>query len=254
MDFSPLQSFFDHIYVITVESATDRQAKMTEHLEGLKFTFFIGAYKKDFSIDELIAAGVYDEEKTKQLHRMGKPMNTAQISSAWSHRLVYEDMLQNNYQRILILEDDTVPNREGLSKLQEMITELPQNWELWYLDYHKNLRRNFGSWFSRQSLHLLRLVGKLKWSHKMISNAHARKFKPHLYRSGYHELASAYAITSEGARKLVAMQTPICCQSDNLLAYACANQLIDGYVSYPKVFLNASQLLDKRTREQYVGE
>lgn len=254
MDFSPLQSYFDHIYVITVESAIDRQSKMIENLEGLKFTFFIGAYKKDFTIDELIEAGVYDEEKTKSLHRFSKPMNTAQISSAWSHRLVYEDMLENNFQRVLILEDDTVPNKEGINCVKEMIEELPDDWEMWYLDYHKNLRRNFTSWINMRVLHFKRLMKKIKWSHKMIRNVYARKFSAHLFKAGYHEFASAYAITNAGAKKLVAMQTPICYQSDNLLANACANEVVKGYVSCPKVFLNASQLLDKRTREKYVEE
>ena len=254
MDFSLLQPFFDHVYVITVESAIDRQAKMIENLDGLKFTFFIGAYKKDFTIDELIEAKVYDEEKAKNLHRFGKPMNTAQISSAWTHRLVYEDMIEKKYQRVLILEDDTVPNKEGMNLIQEMIEQLPENWELWYLDYHKNLRRNFSSWFKIQTLHLQKWLGKVRWDHKMINNLYARKFSAHLFKAGFHEFASAYAITNAGAKKLINLQTPICYQADNLLANACTNQVLDAYVSFPKVFLNASQILDKRTREKYVEE
>ncbi|WP_207492305.1 glycosyltransferase family 25 protein [Aridibaculum aurantiacum] len=254
MDFSPLQDFFDHIYVITVESAIDRQAKMIESLEGLKFTFFIGAYKKDFTIDELIEANVYDEEKAKSMHRFDKPMNTTQIGCAWTHRLVYEDMLENNYKRVLILEDDIVPNKEGLSQVQEMIGELPNDWELWYLDFHKNLRRSFSTWLKQQALHVQHVIGKLKWSHKMINNMYARKYKPHLFKAGNHEFASAYGITRSAAEKLVRLQTPLCFQSDHLLAYSCTNELVQGYVSFPKVFLNSGQLVDKRTKEKYVVE
>jgi glycosyl transferase family 25 len=254
MDFTPLQSYFDHVYVITVENAIDRQAKMTENLEGLKFTFFVGAYKKDFTIDELIEAGVYDEQKAKRMHRFDKPMNTTQIGCAWSHRLVYEDMLENNFERVLILEDDTVPNKEGLAHVQEMIKALPEDWELWYLDYHKNLRRNFATWLMQLWHHTTHACGRLKWSHRMISNMCARKFKPHLFIAGNHQFASAYGITRSAAEKLVRLQTPLAFQSDHLLAYVSTNQLLKAYVSYPKVFLNEGQLQDKRTREKYVDE
>jgi glycosyl transferase family 25 len=254
MDFTPLNSFFDHIYVITVEAAIERQLKIKENLEGLNFTFFIGAYKKDFTIDELIEDSVYDEEKTKNLHPLNKPMNTGQIGSSWSHRLVYEDMLENNYERILILEDDVVINKEGLNNIEYMIRELPSNWELWYLDYHKHLRRNIGTWITQQTMHLQRAVGKTKSSHKMISNHYARQYKQHLFIAGCHELASAYAINRSAAKKLVDLQTPICFTTDNLLSYSCSNQILKAYVSIPKVFLNESQVVDKRTRASYVEE
>lgn len=248
MDFSPLQNFFDHIYVITVETAIERQAKVKEQLEGLNFTFFIGANKKDLTIDELIAQGIYDEEKTKALHRYNKPMNTNQIAQAWTHRLVYEDMLENNYERILILEDDVMVNKEGLSKIGEMIQQIPSNWEVWYLDYHKNLKRDIGGWFTQRVLHFKRFFGKLPWSHKHINNLYARPYKENVFLSGCHEFATAYGITSSAAKKLIKLQTPLSFTSDNLLSHACSNLLVYGFISVPKVFLNESQLQDKKNK------
>jgi glycosyl transferase, family 25 len=248
MDFSALQSFFDHIYVITVEAAVDRQAKIKEQLAGLDFTFFIGAYKKDFTIDELIEAGIYDEEKAKQLHRFNKPMNTTQIGQAWSHRLVYEDMLENNFKKVLVLEDDVLVNKDGMTKIEEMIREIPLNWEVWYLDYHKNIKRDVGTWFTQQALHARRLFGKLPWSHKHINNLYARRFKENIFLAGCHEFASAYGITRSAAKKLVQLQTPICFPADQLLSYACSNLYVYGFISVPKVFLNESQLQDKKNK------
>jgi glycosyl transferase, family 25 len=252
MDFSPLQSFFDHIYVITVEAAIERQAKIKEELAGLHFTFFIGAYKKDFTIDELIEANLYDEEKAKRLHRFNKPMNTSQIGQAWTHRLVYEDMLENNYEKVLILEDDIIVNKDGMSKIEDMLKQIPANWEVWYLDYHKNLKRDLGTWFIQQSLHAKRMLGKVPWSHKQINNLYARKFQENLLLAGCHEFASAYGITRSAARKLVKLQTPICFPSDQLLSYACSNLLVYGFISVPKVFLNESQLQDKKNKAYLV--
>lgn len=254
MDFTPLNNFFDHIYVITLERETDRQQKIAASLEGLNYTFHYGVDKKDLTLDDLIEHKIYDEQKAISLHRDDKPMNTGQIGRSWSHRLVYEDMLKNGYKKILILEDHIVPNKEGLALFEEMMKELPQSWELWYLDYHKNLRRNFKTWVIQQANHTKRFFGKLKWSHKTIDNFYARKFKEHLFVAGFHDFASAYAISDTAAKKLIDMQTPLSFVADDLLSHACSNLLVKGFVSCPKVFLQESKLQDKKTRVDYVEE
>jgi glycosyl transferase family 25 len=123
MDFTPLNNFFDFIYIITLERATERQQKITEPLEGLNYTFFYGVDKKDLTLDHLIESGIYDEKKAIELNRYDKPMNTGQVGCSWSHRLVYEDMLKNGYRKVLILEDDVVPNKEGFAVLEDIIAD-----------------------------------------------------------------------------------------------------------------------------------
>jgi glycosyl transferase family 25 len=254
MNFEPLNKFFDHTYVITLERATERQEKIIQNLEGLNYQFFFGVDKKDLSIDQLIEEGIYDEQKAITLHRYSKPMNTGQIGCCWSHKLVYEDMLKNGYKKVLILEDDVVANKEGFALLEEMFKELPDTWELWYLDFQKNLKRDLGTWIKQYTYHFLRAIGKLKWSHLTINNLYARKFSQHLFIAGFHDFTSAYAITQPAAKKLVQLQTPLAFVADNLLAHACSNLLIQAFVSCPKVFAQESQLQDKKTRSSFVEE
>ena len=253
-DFTLLNSFFDHVYVISLERHTERQEKMKEVLDGLDYSFFRGIDKKNLTIDLLVEKGIYDEEKAKLLHRYDKPMNTGQIGCAWTHRLVYEDIVLNNYKKVLILEDNVIINNAGLPMLNDMMQQLPDDWELWYLDYHKNLRRDLGTFFVQIYMHLRRAVGKLKLTHLTINNFYARKYSENLFQAGYHELTTAYAITASGAKKLIELQTPVTFCSDNLLAHACSNRLINGYVSLPKVFLKETFLLDKKIKESYVEE
>lgn len=245
MDFSPLQEFFDQVYVITVENAVERQAKMVENLEQLKFTFFIGAYKKDFTLDEVIEAGVYDEEKAKRMHRFNKPMNTSQIGRAWSHRLVYEDMLEHNYEKVLVLEDNATPIKEGVNCLAATIAALPPEWELWFLDNDNKMWKGFSSWLHTQHFHVKHAFGKLKWSHRMINNMYARRSGEHLGRAGHHEVANAYGITKSAAEKLIKLQKPIAFNADQLLAYASCNRMLNAYISSTKVFTNASPAAEK---------
>ncbi|HEX8355938.1 MAG TPA: glycosyltransferase family 25 protein [Segetibacter sp.] len=253
-DFTLLNNFFEHVYVISLQRHTDRQEKMKEVLEGLNYSFFRGMDKKNLTIDLLVEKGIYNEEKAKELHRYDKPMNTGQIGRAWTHRLVYEDIVLSGYKKVLILEDNVVLNNAGFLLLENMIEQLPADWELWYLDYHNNLRRDVGSFFVQTSMHFRRLIGKLKLTPTAIDNFFARKFSENLFRAGYHDLTTAYALTLPAAKKLIELQTPVTFCSDNLLAHACTNLLINGYVSVPKIFLKETFLIDRKTKESYLEE
>lgn len=181
-------------------------------------------------------------------------MNTGQIGRAWTHRLVYEDIVLNNFKKVLILEDNIVVNNAGCSLLSNMIEQLPDNWELWYLDYHNNLRRDLGSFFVQTFMYLRLIFGNRKLTQKTIDNFYARKFSDNLFQCGYHDLTTAYALTNSAAKKLIELQTPVTFCSDNLLAYASTNLLVNGYVSVPKVFLKETFLLDKKIKENYLEE
>ncbi len=254
LDFSPINRYFDHIYVVTLERATERQQRIADVLDGLNYEFFYGADKKNFTIDELIESGVYDEEKAMSLHRYNKSMNTGQIGCSWSHRLVYEDVIKNGYKKVLILEDDVVPQKEGVELVAQVMKELPGNWELVYFDYQKNLHRNFTTWLKLLIYHLKKIFGRLKWSHKTIDNLYTKKYSEHLRCAGFHDFTSAYAITDVAAKTLIKLQTPLAFVADNLLAHACTNKLVNGFVSMPKVFVQASQSEDKKYRMSYVEE
>ncbi|WP_422240483.1 hypothetical protein, partial [Dokdonella sp.] len=61
MDFSKLNSYFDHIYLITLHRAAERHKKIEEVLQGLNYTFFYGADNKNFTVAELEQKGLYSE-------------------------------------------------------------------------------------------------------------------------------------------------------------------------------------------------
>lgn len=238
--FRPLNDFFDHVYVITLARATERQQKISANLHGLDYSFFYGADKNDFDIGTLSAQGVYDEKKAKSIHRYHKPMTGGQIGCSWSHKLVYEDMIGKGYTRVLVLEDDVKACKEIVS-FASIINELPRDWELLYFDYHKNIDRNTVARLKQQVYHIQKLLGGLNWSHDTISNLYATRYSPHLKKAGYHMYTSAYAITQSAAKKLRDMQTPIAYIADDLLAHAITNNVINGFISVPRLFTQESQ-------------
>lgn len=245
MDFTSFNTLFDHIYIITLERNTERQENIIKSLDGLNYSFFFGIDKKNLVMDELISGGIYDEAKTIANHRLDKPMNTGQIGRSWSHRLVYEDMLKKKYKKVLILEDDVSPCKEGIELVEASLQELPGDWELIYFNCNSNLKRNFGTWIRQVGYHIRSFFGKLKWNHTVIRNLYARKFSENMLIAGMHDCTNAYAITSVAAKKLIALQTPLSFLSDGALAHASCNKLLNAYVYAPNAFHKDVRLVAK---------
>jgi GR25 family glycosyltransferase involved in LPS biosynthesis len=59
-----------------------------------------------------------------------------QVGDSLSHLKIYAHAMENNYQKILIFEDDIKIHKtpsETLDKLSTSINELPDNWDMFYL-------------------------------------------------------------------------------------------------------------------------
>lgn len=237
-DFTPLNNFFDHIYVISLKRAKERQIAIKANLSGLNYEFFWGADKMEHSMDQLANDQIFDHSLSIRNHRHNKSITHGHVCCSWSHRNVYHDMVKNGYQKVLILEDDVISNK-GLDSVFPLISkELPENWELLYLDYDKNEKRRV---IKQKWYHIQKFFIGHTWSHQTFQNLYPVKISEHLSTAGYHDFTSAYAITSMAARKLIALQTPISFDADRLLAYACTNKFVNGYIARPKLFTQLSQ-------------
>ncbi len=251
--FDLLNQFFDTIYVITLQRATDRQEHIQKELKGLQFQFFYGKDKKEFSVDTLKRNGIYDESLAQKNHRYGKPMTPGMIGCSWSHKLVYEDVLAHQYQKVLILEDDVVIDRQQIALLPKLLKELPADWELWYLGFAGNEQAPPNAFFKKTFYHLLRALGAFNYSHTTINRLYPQKVSEHIYQAGYHDCTHAYALTFTGAKKLAQLQQPISFFPDNLLAHAVTNELLKGYITLPKIINQQYQVLPQATYS-YINE
>ncbi len=237
-EFAPLNDYFNKIFVITLQRSTDRQTHIRKALEGLSYEFFYGADKNDFSIEELKSKNIYDEVLAIEHHRYNKPMNAGQIGCALSHRMIYDKIIKEGLEKVLILEDDTEPLHESISLFSAIIKDLPDDWELLYFDYFKN---EIPKPLKKFWYHLQKIGGGLKWSHQIINNLYPKKLSKHIAVAGFHDFTNAYAVTRPGALKLLKMQSPVSYVADNLLAIASSSKKIKAFISYPKLFKQLSQ-------------
>lgn len=246
-----LNDYYDKAYVISVKSAEHRRERFAKRFAGLNYSFFFGADKNNFSINELIEKRIYSEELTKKHHRYSKSMMPGEIACALSHRMIYEDMLQNNYSRILIFEDDALPDLTRLEMIPAILSEVPSNCELLMWGWAKNEKENFAASLKKSGYHIQHALGLLKWDPTIINNLYAKAFSVHLKKAGFHDYAHAYAITNTAAEKLIQMQTPIQYIADNLLAHAITRNIVNGYIVYPAAILH-DNLPDGTGRDSYI--
>ncbi len=246
--FNILNSYFEKIYVITLRRAADRHKHLKNELKGLDYTLFYGQDKDEFDVKDLERKNIYNEDLARKYHRYGKPMPPGMIGCSWSHKLIYEDVIKHNYQKVLILEDDIEIDRKAVTSFQDALKNLPDDWELFYLGYEKNEEVTPSLQIKKAFYHIQHFLGMMKYNHKMISNLYPKKITQNILTSGYHDHTHAYAITNSAAKKLNELQTPIKFFPDNLLAYAATNEIIKSYIIKPKMINQLSQKAGERIR------
>ena len=249
--FQLLNQYYDKIYVLSIESAAVRRDLFARRFKGLNYSFFFGADKNKFTIEEAGAKNIFNERLARHHHRFSKTMMHGEIACSWSHKMMYKDMLVNNYNQVLIFEDDAMPDEKMLQQIPIILKEIPDNCELLMWGWDKKGVNNLGTFFKKNFYHLQHSMGRLKWNHRMIRNLYAKPFSPHLKKAGFHDYTYAYAINRSGAEKLILMQTPIQYIADNLLAHAATKGIVNGYITWPPVFLHDS-LPDGKHRDSYI--
>ncbi len=247
---NPFQLFneqYDKIYVLSVPAAEARRKIFSERFRGLDYSFYYGADKNNFTIPELVEKKIYSEALTVKHHRFGKSMKPGEIACAWSHRMIYEEIMEKGFNRVMIFEDDAVPDLNRLQEIPRILEKIPRDCELFYWGWGKNGNAGFGGRVKQAFYHLQHGVGFLKWDHQMIRNLYARTYADNIRKAGFHDYTYAYDIKRSAAEKLIRLQTPLQYIADNLLAHAATHEIIKAFIAYPPVFLH-----DEGTQSSFI--
>jgi glycosyl transferase family 25 len=231
-----LNDNFDKVLVVSVPRFTDRHEKVKQRLQGLNFDFFWGADKQQIDFEAAKKDGTYDEAMTKKLQRMNKALSPGELACSLSHRYVYEAMIQNNWQKVLVLEDDVWPLTGNLSQLPAAINELPPTWDLVYLGYLRHEEVGFGLKYKQFVYKIGSALGMMKWNYTMVSNLLPKPYSPHLKKAGFHDCTHAYAVNLNAAKKMSVTQNPVVYRADDLLSATTLMGEISSFVTVPKFF------------------
>ncbi|MCX6318206.1 MAG: glycosyltransferase family 25 protein [Bacteroidetes bacterium] len=224
-----LHQYFDKVLVLTVARFTERHEKVKQRLTGIDFDFFYGTDKNDLTPERISREYVYDKKASLAVRQQFPEMNLGEIACSLSHCNIYEAIIQHNWQRVLILEDDVVPDYDTLPSLGQSLQELPTDWELVYLGYLKNERATTGLRLKQVWYKIMRFFGLSQLSYRQIGNLAPAPFGSQIQRAGFHDCTHAYAVSLEGAKKLLKAQTPVRYRADNLLTALVLDEAINGF-------------------------
>ncbi len=117
-----LNKVFDKIYVITMEGSF-RIERMKERLQGIDYEFFYGVNGATL-------------DKTPYIE-MGSKQTRGQLGCTLSHYKLYEKIVAEKFERVLILEDDCQFN-PCVENLELYMANLPEDWGLFYVGWDNN--------------------------------------------------------------------------------------------------------------------
>jgi GR25 family glycosyltransferase involved in LPS biosynthesis len=231
-----LNGWADRVLVVSLPRATDRQARLAERLRGLRYELFPATDKRTLDRERLLREGVYDESRTRRAFRHTRDMNLGEIACAISQRRVYEEAVRNGWARTVVFEDDVVPLAASLPLLPAALSQLPPGWDLCYLGYARNEAPTARDRAKRALYVALAPLRLVRWRADEARRLLPSPFSANLRRAGLHDYALAYAVSREGARKLVEAQTPVSLRADWLLASMVVRGRLDAYLTEPKMF------------------
>lgn len=123
---SPINYFFDHIYLLNLERRKDRLKKVQSTLEDIK----VSDYEVFKAIDGLAVCNTNSQLVTPGV-----------FGCYQSHISIMEDAVSKKYERVLVLEDDIIPHK-NIKKLSENLYQIPKDWSIIYLGASESSYKN----------------------------------------------------------------------------------------------------------------
>jgi glycosyl transferase family 25 len=188
------------------------------------------------SVSAFMEKGIYSSVLYGKFYKSPPDMPLGMLCCALGHVHIYEKIVEQGFNRTLILEDDAVPLLDSLKVFPQVIKELPADAELLYLGYEKNEGTGIRSKVKHAFYQLFPSNSQLRLNRLIFGNYYPRPISPHIAKAGFHDCTHAYSVTLQAAKKLLAAQHPVRFHPDNLLSYLNCTNKLHGYIARPKLF------------------
>lgn len=220
-----LAEYYDAVWVLTIPRNTKRQEFIRQQLTGLPFEFITGVDGKSLVPDD----PRFDLVQARE--RVGRNLVINELACTMSHLVMYQKILDEGLNRVLIFEDDAFFDTRKSRWIIPILRQLPADWELLYWGYRDGELR--GLWWEFKE--------RFGWKRPEGAVA-SRTVHRGLRTAAGHDFTHAYAVTREGARKLLEGAYPVRQTADGLLEDKVLAGEIRAYAAVPKVFLQLEDL------------
>ncbi len=179
------------VLVVSLAQASKRRKFMREQMERQKIDYeFFDAVDGD-KLSRAYLSKFKVEEGEQLLER---PLSKGELGCVFSHLQVYEKMLAENIERLVVLEDDSQLNADFAALINNLNTS-PLQWDLLHLGYWAVLK---DAPFFGKNIYPISL-----WESRLLpATATSTKYRigpPIASLEGSH----TYAITKKGAEELI---------------------------------------------------
>lgn len=226
-----MNQYFDKIYVTTIDKHIVRRQSISERIHFLDFEYFdkVDITRKDFTQFPYVKdfPDIFFESLNLSKEYASR-WSKGQLGCFANVIRLYKDALQNNYSKILVLEDDVILDNKTFEIFEKVLLELPADWDLLFLGYKKSTyQKRFWRPFKR-------LYHSFKGNdHKSIVpvtfSKHLDKL-PERFSGGF-----AYALTLHGIKKILAHKSPIEEFGDVLFPLISKQPGFKAFVVYPQI-------------------
>jgi glycosyl transferase family 25 len=110
-----LNNYFEKIYCINLEKRKDRWNEVSKEFQ-----------KINCNVEKFVAIDGEKLEASAYIYR-------GELGCYMSHMVILKDMINNNYSKILVFEDDVVFNDDFNAKFDYYYNQLPNDWDIVYM-------------------------------------------------------------------------------------------------------------------------
>jgi len=249
-----LNDYYDKIYLVIIErNIPERLEKIKASLKGLNFEVFIGVDGKLLSEEE--KNKIYDHENSVKMmaeyfqfryhKKIPEGLKIGNVGCSQSHLNIYNDIFKNGYKKVLILEDDARLIEKNICLIPKILEQMPADADLFYWGYRWHDQESTFSRFIRKYIKPLLVLAIGRNPIKYINEnkiKYPKEFNENIWHAGIHAGTHAYAITSEAAKKVAELNTPIKFAADASLSYLVKNKMVKAYITVPKIFIEDQNL------------
>ena len=125
-NYHTINNVVDHVYVINLDIDKDKMKLISRKLKKLniQFTRFPAVYGN------------------KIAHKYKSKLEPGTLGCLLSHKAIIEDAIKNNYNKILVFEDDVIFDKKFIKKFNTKYVHIPSNYDLLYLGCSQTLDYN----------------------------------------------------------------------------------------------------------------